>query len=265
MDRKFARMSLGGVHDEAEIRGHRRTYIGAMPGRIISAINDGQVHEPGHPARRDRQAGGRLQAATLPAPCWRCWTPSRTRTFKDNYLDIPFDLSEVLFITTANDASHDSRPAAMTVWMSSSCPAIPAREKFNIAKRHLLPKQLKNNGLDGTRYHDPGGACMRSSTATPAKPACVTLERTITVGAAQVCSEDRRRGDRKDQRYSGTMVKAAARSREGQADLYLPHRRCWHCQRPGLDQCGRRDAARRSCRHPQRHPARWRSPAAWVM
>ena len=177
MGRQFARMSLGGVHDEAEIRGHRRTYIGAMPGRIINAMITAKSANPVILLDEiDKLAGdyrGDPASALL-----EVLDPEQNRTFKDNFLDVPFDLSDVLFITTANDASTIPGPLLdrMDVIELSSYTRV---EKYNIAKRHLIPKQLKNNGLTG-RVTLTTGAINAIIDSYTREAGVRSLERTIT-------------------------------------------------------------------------------------
>lgn len=149
MGRKYARISLGGVKDEAEIRGHRKTYIGAMPGNIIDALKRSKSANPlillDEVDKLSNDYKGDPSSALLEA-----LDPEQNNSFRDHYIDIPFDLSKVLFVTTANDIG--SIPAPLRDRMEIiELYSYTFDEKFNIAKKHLIPKQLKEYGLKSTQ------------------------------------------------------------------------------------------------------------------
>ena len=187
LGRKFARIALGGMRDEAEIRGHRRTYVGALPGRILQCLRRVESNNPVILLDEIDKVGADFRGDPA-AALLEVLDPQQNNTFTDNYLDVPFDLSRVLFFTTANwlDPIHAALRDRLEV---IEIPSYTTVEKVQIAKQYLVPRQLEEHGLKRSRIRIPDQTLERVVQDYTREAGCRQLEREIGTLARKVARQ----------------------------------------------------------------------------
>ena len=203
LNKKYVRICLGGVRDEAEIRGHRRTYVGAMPGRIVNGLKQAGVKNPLILLDEIDKVSNDYKGDTFSA-LLEVLDSEQNSHFRDHYVEIPVDLSEVFFIATANATSTIPRPLLdrMEVIEVTS---YTANEKFHIAKKHLVKKQLKANGISEEQLHFSDGALKDMIQFYTREAGVRTLERTIGTVCRKAARELLKNKDKKI-RITGTNL-----------------------------------------------------------